>query len=339
MRQRMSTLMVFLGLMLVMACSSAWAQYQLTNLVSNQAGKATHKDPLLTNAWGLAYAPGNPIWVSDNQSGWSTLYDGVGNPQSLQVIIPAASLSGKGTPTGMVYNGSQEFKIHTWTSLFLFATLDGTISGWSSFNPSAALIAVTQKGAVYTGLAITSKATGNHLFAADSANNKVDVYDGNFNLVKSFTDPTLPKNFTPFGIQDIKGKLYVAFADSTGGSGGFIDVFKEDGTGMKRLIQGAPLNQPWGIALAPLTGFGPLSGTLLVTNNINTTGTINGFNLTTGKLVGTMMDTKGKPIQIDQLWGIKFGGGSVANGKRNQLYFTAGPNNNVNGTLGVIVFK
>src|SRR5207302_6891449 len=106
-------------------------------------------------------------------------------------VIPPSSGTGAGSPTGMVYNGSTEFKIMNWTSVFLFATLDGTISGWSNFEPNTALIAVRQTGAVYTGLAITSHTSGNFLFAADSANNRVDVYDGNFNLVKSFTDSTI----------------------------------------------------------------------------------------------------------------------------------------------------
>src|SRR5277367_5636031 len=189
-------------LVLVFASSAALAQYQPTLLVSDKAG-AKHTDPLLKNAWGLAYGPSAPFWVSDEADGWSTLYDGKGNPQTLQVVVPPASGKGSGSPTGIVYNGSTEFKIDSWTSVFLFATLDGTISGWSSFSPSAALIAVTSKGAVYTGLAITSKTSGNFLFAADVANNKVDIYDGSFNFVKSFTDTTLPTGFAPFGIQDI----------------------------------------------------------------------------------------------------------------------------------------
>src|SRR6202035_2566063 len=109
-------------------------------------------------------------------------------PQSLQVVVPPASGTGAGSLTGIVYNGSTEFKIDTWTSVFLFATHDGTIQGWSSFNSSATLIGAKSAGSVYTGLAITSKASGNTLFAADSANNRVDVYNGTFSLVKSFTD-------------------------------------------------------------------------------------------------------------------------------------------------------
>ncbi|MCU1304071.1 MAG: hypothetical protein JWQ87_4355 [Candidatus Sulfotelmatobacter sp.] len=325
-----------LGLVLVLASSSALAQYQATYLDSDLSGKALHTDPLLKNAWGLAYSPGAAFWISDEASGWSTLYDGKGNPQSLQVVIPPATGTGQGTPTGIVYNGSTEFKIRNWTSVFLFATLDGTISGWSAFNPNAALIGVTSPGAVYTGLAITSKPSGNFLFAADAANNKVDVYDGNFNLVKSFTDPAIPAGFAPFGIQDIKGKVYVSFASSSGGTGGFIDIFGEDGTLVRHLSHGAPLNQPWGFAVAP-SNFGPLSNTLLISNNTSA-GTINGFSLSTGKLVGTIKNSAGTPITIKGLWGIEFGGGSSANGQRNQLFFTAGPND-TDGYFGLIAFK
>jgi uncharacterized protein (TIGR03118 family) len=325
-----------LGLLLAAMSSTALAQYQAANLVSNIAGKAKHTDPLLANPWGLAYSPGAPFWISDEYSGYSTLYDGLGNPQSLQVIVPPTSGTGKGTPTGIVYNGSQEFRIFNWTSLFLFATLDGTISGWSSFNPGAALIGAQQAGAVYTGLAITSKASGNFLYAADSANDRVDVYDGNFNFVKSFTDNAIPAGFAPFGIQDIGGQVYVTFASTSGGAGGYIDIFTEDGTLVKHFAHGAPLNQPWGIAVAP-ANFGSLSNTILVSNN-TTAGTINGFNKTTGKLVGTIKNSAGNPITINGLWGIEFGGGTAANGKTNQLFFTAGPGD-VNGYFGAIVAK
>ena len=314
--------------------SAALAQYySLAHLVSNEVGKAKHLDTLLANPWGLAYGPSAPFWISDEASGWSTLYDGLGNPQSLQVIIPPSSGTGKGTPTGIVYNASTEFQIDTWTSLFLFATLDGTISGWSHFFPSQALIGARRPGAVYTGLAISHKLSGNLLFAADAANNKVDVYDANFNFVHSFTDPATPVGFAPFGIQNIGGKIFVTYANTSGGTGGFIDIFRQDGTFLKRFAHGSPLNQPWGLAVAP-SNFGPLSGTLLVSNNVNG-GTINGFNFTTGTLVGTIKNLAGTPIKISGLWGIEFGGGTTANGKKNLLYFTAGPGD-TNGYFGVI---
>jgi len=331
--RRWINLAMVLGLALMFSGAAMAQSYTLSNLVSNQTGKAKHTDALLANPWGLAYAPGAPFWISDEASGWSTLYDGKGTPQSLKVIVPPSSGTGAGSPTGIVYNGSSEFKIETWTSLFLFATLDGTISGWSTFEPSTALIGVRQAGAVYTGLAITSHTSGNFLYAADAANNKVDIYDGSFNLVNSFTDATIPAGFAPFGIQDIAGQVYVTYASQTGGAGGYIDIFTESGTFVKRFASGRPLNQPWGLAVAP-SNFGTLSGLLLVSNN-TTTGNINGFNLTTGKFVGAVKNSAGKAIAINGLWGIEFGGGTTSNGATNALYFTAGPSD-TNGYFGVI---
>ena len=324
------------GLMLSLASGTALAQYKISNLVTNLAKGAKHVgDKQLINPWGLAYAPGGAFWLSDAGSGLSTLYDGTGTKQSLVVTVPTASGSGVGSPTGIVYNGSSEFKIDTWTSAFLFATLDGTISGWSHFDPNNALIGAKNPGASYQGLAITSHSSGNMLYATDFANNKVDVYNGTFKLVSSFTDHSLPAGFAPSGIQDINGQLYVTFAATNGGPGGYVDIFQENGAFVKTLISGSPLNQPWGLAVAPST-FGALSNTLLVANNIDKASTISGFNLTTGALVGTVNNKAGKPIKIDQLWGIEFGGGSSLNGKTNQLFFTAGPKANVNGLFGVI---
>jgi uncharacterized protein (TIGR03118 family) len=218
------------GLMLVFFSSMAAAQYKLTNLVSNQEGAAAHTDPLLVNAWGLVYGPGGPFWISDNGSGWSTLYTATGVKEPFEVQIPTAGADGPGSPTGIVFNGSQDFQVQGWPAIFLFATLDGTISGWApQSNPNAAIVAVTTPGAVYTGLANTSDSSGNFLLAADNANNKVDVFDGTFKLVNSFTDTTLPAGFAPFGIQDFGGLVYVSFASSSGASGGYIDIYSEGG--------------------------------------------------------------------------------------------------------------
>ena len=113
----------------------------------------------------------------------------------------------------------------------------------------------------------------------------------------------------------------------------FIDTYKEDGTLIGTFAQGAPLNQPWGIALAP-ANFGRFSNTTLVSNN-NNTGTIDAFNAK-GHFVGALT-SEGKPIVIDQLWAIDFGGGNANSGATNALYFTAGPHNNLAGTFGMIV--
>lgn len=325
---------------LMLASTTALAQYQLKNLVSNQVGKALHTDPLLVNAWGLVYGPGGPFWISDAGSGWSTLYDGHGVAKSLQVVVPSETGAGPGSPTGIVFNGSSDFQVQGWSAIFLFGTLDGTISGWapqSNFNDALIAVDNSASGAVYTGLAVTNKPAGNFLFAADAANNKVDIYDGSFSLVTSFTDTALPANFSPFGIQDIGGFVYVAFADITGGPGGFIDIFQEDGKFVRTLAQGKPLNAPWGLAVAP-KNFGKFSNALLVSNNTNN-GTINAFNAISGQFLGTLRDSNGKNLVIDQLWGIEFGGGTANNGRTNQLFFTAGPHNNLAGTFGVISAK
>ncbi len=317
---------------------AARAQYQVTNLVSNQEGAASVTDPLLANAWGLAYGPGGPYWISDNTSGWSTLYTGTGAKVPLDVLVPTAGGDGPGTPTGIVFNGSPDFKIKGSPAVFLFDTLDGTISGWApGVNPDTAFVAVSTPGAVYTGLAITNRASGNFLFAADSAHNKVDIYDSAFNFVRSFTDTSLPAGFAPFGIQDFGGLIYVSFASTSGGPGGYIDIFDEYGSRLKQLANGAPLNQPWGFAIAP-DNFGPFSNTLLVSNNTDT-GTINAFNSVTGQFVGTLKDANGEVIHINQLWGIEFGDGLGKNGAVNQLFFTAGPDNGFAGLFGRIDFK
>jgi uncharacterized protein (TIGR03118 family) len=338
MQRRTATFIFALGLALMFASSAAMAQYQIKSLVSNQVGQAKQDDPLLVNAWGLARSPGSPFWISDNGSGWSTLYTGAGVKQGLQVTIPAASGSGPGQPTGIVFNGSGGFAVGGNTSLFIFATFDGAIAGWApGSNPNAAIIAVNNSGtlAQYTGLAISSHASGNFLYAADAWNNKVDIYDSSWNWVKSFTDPTIPVGFAPFGIQDIDGLLFVSFAAQSGATGGVIDIYSEDGTWLKQLTEGGPLNQPWAFAAAP-KNFGPLSNTLLIGNDNGGGSTINAFNVLTGQFVGTVKDVNGKPIKIDQLWGLEFGGGTAKNGAANQLFFTAGPDNSLAGMFGVI---
>src|SRR5260370_31162680 len=178
MQRRIFALTACLGLALMLGSTEAVAQYKLTNLVSNQVGQAAHTDPLLVNAWGLVYAPGSPFWISDQGSGWSTLYDGRGNKVPFEVEIPSANGSGAGSPTGIVWNGSNEFQVQGWASIFLFATLDGTIIGWApQSDPNHSLLPAPKAGASYTCLSFTNNAYGNFLFAANNADNRVGLYD------------------------------------------------------------------------------------------------------------------------------------------------------------------
>jgi uncharacterized protein (TIGR03118 family) len=336
------TLAACLGLVLLMLSAPAQAQYRLTILDSNQLGlvnhggngtQHVHVDPLLANPWGLARSATGPWYVPDNDTGWTTLYNATGGQIPLRILIPTAGSelgsaqggNGPGTPTGIVFNGSSDFQIQGMPAVFLFDTLDGTISGYvPAVNPNQALIAVDNSagGALYQGLAITSYPSGNFLYAADNANNVIDMYDGNFNLVKSFGDPNIPSTFSVFNVQDINGMVYVCYAKPNYGSGGYVDLFTENGVLVKTLIQGLPLNQAWGVALAP-SNFGPLSNTLLISNN-SYNGTINGFDPNTGKFVGTIKDQKGKQVILNNLWGIAFGGGNSSSGATNELFVTVG---------------
>jgi hypothetical protein len=192
----------------------------------------------------------------------------------------------------------------------------------SKRQPVAIVVDNSASKAMYTGLAITSNPSGNFLYAADNTNNHIDMFDGTFTRVKSFGDPAIPSTFSVFGIQDINGLVYVTYAVPNIGAGGYVDLFKEDGTFVKTLIQGLPLNQAWGVAAAP-PNFGPLSNTLLVSNN-SVHGTINAFDAVTGEFVGTIRDEHGKKIVLNNLWGVAFGGGTTANGAANELFVTVG---------------
>jgi uncharacterized protein (TIGR03118 family) len=340
------------GAVFLMHSASAGAQYHLTNLVSNQLDShAPTIDPLLANPWGLARSAGSPWWISDNDTGWSTLYTATGTEESLKVVVPTAGNgpveatggNGPGTPTGIVFNGSKtDFLVSGVPSSFIFATLDGTISAWPGTNKNLATLVVDNSAskASYTGLAITSNASGNFLYAADATNNHIDMFNGAFTLVKSFGDPAIPPTFSVFGIQDIDGLVYVTYAVPGVGAGGYVDLFKEDGTFVKTLIQSEKLNQAWGVAAAP-PNFGPLSNTLLVSNN-SVEGTINAFDPVTGQFVGTIRDEHGKRIVLNNLWGIAFGGGNSTNGATNELFVTVGQGigaNELAGTFAKIAFR
>src|SRR5450432_3086156 len=117
------------------------ASYTTVVLTADQAGVGAFTDANLRNAWGISYSSTGDFWISDNNNGLSTLYDGTGKPQALVVTIPAAAAGKKGTPTGTVFNSSTDFKVSNLPSVFLFVTEDGTISGWDGVG-TVAIVAV-----------------------------------------------------------------------------------------------------------------------------------------------------------------------------------------------------
>jgi uncharacterized protein (TIGR03118 family) len=320
--------------------------YVQTNLVSDVPGLAAHTDSQLINPWGLTASSTSPFWVSDNQVGVSTLYNGGGVKQGLVVSIPNVSagtfMFTHATPTGTVFNTDSldgkpfGFDVTasgtTAPSIFLFDTLDGTIDGWNGVGKNA-IVAVNNSaaGAVYTGLAIdTSTKAGNTLlYAADWGLDQVEVYNADFQRVDvgAFQDKAIPKDFRPFNVQDINGHIWVTYAQfnpATGadtGTGGFVDEFSRNGVLEKHINnRSGQLNSPWGLALAP-AGFGSFGGDLLVGGFGD--GHINAFNPHSGHFEGTLTDPTGQPITIENLWALRFGNDGNA-GRSNTLFFTAG---------------
>ncbi len=341
-----------------LAQSNAGSQgfYQQTNLVSDIAGVAKFTDRNLVNPWGLVHSSTSPWWVADNGTGLSTLYNGngkafpIGSPLVVTIAPPAGSPAGTtAAPTGVIFNGTGGFVVsensNSGSSLFIFATEDGTISGWNpGVDLTHTILAVDRStvgaGAVYKGLAIGSNANGTFLFATNFRFGKVEMFDSTFKLVNSFTDPNVPNGYAPFGIQNIGGNLYVTFAkqdaakhDDVAGPGhGFVDVFDTNGNMIRRLISRGRLNSPWGLALAP-ADFGKFSNALLVGNFGD--GHINAFDPNTGQTLGSLKNGRGVAIQIDGLWSLQFGNGATA-GETDELFFTAGIGGEAHGLFGKI---
>lgn len=322
---------ILIGLSLPGLAGSAGFSEQ--NLVSDLALPGAKLDADLKNPWGISFGPSTFFWISDNGTGVSTFYSGDGTKVG-RVVVPSSTAASSSTPTGTVFNGSPNFQ----GDVFLFATEQGTISGWQ--GGASASIRVNNAGsAVYKGLAINS----DRIYATNFATGHIDVFGGNYaplTLAGAFTDPNLPAGYAPFNVQDIGGSLYVTYAvvgptgdDVAGAGNGVVDVYNRDGTLLKRLINNGAANKldsPWGLALAP-SSFGELSGLLLVGNFGD--GKINAYDPSSGAFKGTLSDAKGDPFVIDGLWALAFGNGNQGFDP-NKLYFTAGLNDEANGLFG-----
>jgi len=326
-------------------CAGAYAQtnsYTVSNIVTNST------DPRLLNPWGLsrpanAKATENEWWTADQVAGLSTLYYANGTIVGLKVTIPPAGATGRGSPTGTALNPTN--------NNFAFATLDGTISNWSPASTPATpgtrcaechvtaatmMVNNSASGASYQGLTVAKNVTsGAYTYYAANANGGIEAYDATsfspVTLSGTFTDPKIPKTYSPAGIQAIGSRVYVTYNAIAGGGTGYVDAYNTNGTLVLRLQQGW-FNQPWGVAMAPAS-FGAFSSMLLVGNTGS--GWIGAYSPSTGVFQG-FLQSGGSDITLPGLWGLEFGNGSTESGPTDVLYFNAGGANLTTGVFGAI---
>ena len=335
---------------LTAASAFAATNFVQHNLVADTDGVADNTDPNLVGSWGISESPASRIWVSNAASGVATEYNTAGVGVIAAIIPPSANSKLKsGLPTGQVWSGygAGFFEVApAKPANFIFATLDGTISG----NNGGATIVVDNgsKGAVYTGLGIGVSKAGPTLYAANFGNGSIDTFDKNFKpvmLAGGFVDPDLPGGYAPTNIQRFGQRLYVTYSLPDGHGGfitgpgvGLINAFDLNGNLVQRLVpSNTNLNVPWGLALAG-PNFGVFSYALIVGNFGD--GTIAAFDPETGDYMGSMQDGKGNNLSIDGLWGLQFGSqgssGNANGGDATTLYFAAAPSGGAHGLFGAL---
>jgi len=336
--------------MLWLAPGAANAQnYVQTNLVSDLATVgAVTVDPNLKNAWGIARGAASPWWVNSEGTGTSRLYSGAGQVIAGLpfVTIPTPTGTGTSTPTGIIFNGSQDFDLvagnAATSASCIFATKDGTISGWNpGVQPTTAVIKVNEsaKKAVFTGLTWIVVNDEHFLLAANFHDGTVEAFDANFNRVHDFAVSVVP-GFAPYNVQAIGANVVVTFARQNaaknatvdGAGQGFVVVFDDHGVPLTELQHGPWFDAPWGAELAP-QDFGTFSHDLLIANRGS--GTIAAFNTADGKFLGNLEDVIGNTLVISGLWAIETGNNGNA-GSALSLFFAAGINNYADGLFGTL---
>jgi uncharacterized protein (TIGR03118 family) len=341
-----AAVLVAVGIPVAASAVSPGGQYRQTNLISDIPGVARITDPNLVNPWGQAASPTSPLWVADNGSDVSSLYRGGVNGSIPQIVPLVVSVPG-GAPTGVVFNPTGGFVVHTDNGSapanFIFDSESGRITAWNNpLSGTKAQVEVTSEHAVYKGLALASVDRANYLYAANFHKGRIDVFNARFKKVRlsgRFRDAQIPAGFAPFNVQLLGDGLYVSYAkqnaarhdDVAGPGNGFVDVYDTRGHLLRRLISGGDLNSPWGLVLAPAS-FGAFAGDLLVGNFGD--GAIHAYDPMTGTEKGQLMNTDGNPILINGLWALRFGNGTFATA--GTLVFTAGIGEESHGLLGEI---
>ncbi|PWT75446.1 MAG: TIGR03118 family protein [Bacteroidetes bacterium] len=340
--------------------------FEQVNLVDNNgAFGAAHTVGSMMNAWGLTFSPGGIAWVNAEAGHVSELFDKDGNTIRPPVGIPSPTGPTGGMPTGIVFNGTGQFRLSNGAgALFIFVGDDGVLSGWNgTIGPNAELVKNNSATASYFGLTMSSVGGLNYLYAADFKTGAIDVWDSAWNPVTSFPfkDPFLPASYSPFNIQVVDNWIVVNYA-KVGADGseihqvglGLVDIFNPDGTFVRRFTSFGLLNSPWGIAMAPpnffedtdndandakiSTGNSKLSSNnsepIMLIGNFGD-GHINAYSLD-GEFIGQLR-SDGKTLVIDGLWALRFPPATATAIDPNRLYFTAGPDEETNGLFGYLI--
>jgi uncharacterized protein (TIGR03118 family) len=301
-------------------------------------GERDSGDRHLVNPWGLAASSTGPWWVANEATATSTIYSGRGGKARLVVSVP-------GGPAAVVSNSTNAFVVKqgrtSGPARLIFATEDGKLRGWAPWVPSPnGLSRVTQigydgahEGAIFRGVALAFRQNRPLLFAADFHSQRVEVIDARWRRITppgAFTDPKLSEWYGPSGILSAGDRIFVSYVyrapvnGNDAPSGGYVDAFDLQGRLLARVATNGHLNQPTALAFAP-ESFGSFGGDLLVANF--GTGHIAAYEERADgswRFHGLLRHPNGKPIAINGLWGVAFGNDYAA-GKRDTLFFTAGP--------------
>ena len=336
--------------------------YRQHNLVSDLPGVAPVLDPRLADPWALTRSPVRPFAAAARLARAGLLYRGgaLGEPVTRNPDPPAINLPfAAGQPVAAVANSwpsdSPHVNAFTFTAEcvnppcpsgaahYIFGGPGGHVTAWFPALGDTARTVAWRPGHNWTGMTIVESSAGVRLLAADFAGNHVDAFDADFNPVpvpaNRFDDPTLPAGFHPYNIQHFDGSVYVTYASfnvhvgtANNGAGlGFVRKFNADGERDPAFaVNAGALDAPYGLAISP-AGFGPLGSSLLVGNNAHRS-RVNAYNFATGEFRGTLHDEAGRPVEIEFLRGLAFGGGLT--GDAATLYFNAGLISGLHGLFG-----
>jgi uncharacterized protein (TIGR03118 family) len=361
--RRSNLLAVSLLTIAVAATAQTAGTYAVTNLVSDGSVPAAITDANFINPWGVTNAT---FWINAQGTGFDYVISPTNFPPftppatpaiAFKISIPPAAggTTATGSPTGAASTGAATgFVLPNGTkATFLFASLDGIITGWNSKLGTAGAVAQvainnSAAGAVYTDMALVTNTNGTYILATNFGKAAaIEVYDSTFapaKLAGSFTDPTLPAGYVPYSVHVIGTQVFVTYAlrAATGGptvapGNGMVNVFDTNGNFVAHAVTpGGNLNAPWGLAIAPAT-FGIFGGDLLVGNFGD--GIINAYDPKTFAYLGQLADGTGKTLVYASLWELFFGltqPSATNGGNLNTLYFAAGLTGEKHGLLASI---